>query len=99
MSNRPYIWKGNEETHAYDDLLLLPHYVSPTRPRMAPLERAAQFSPFDALEGYREKITETSRQTSPHSESSESQREEQSCALHQSEKSSKTITRFKFDQK
>ena len=63
MGNRPYTWTGAEESHKYDDIIDLPHYVSPTRPRMDMLERAAQFSPFDALTGYDESIDETARRT------------------------------------
>lgn len=45
----------------YDDILHLPHHVSPTRPRMSMAERAAQFSPFAALSGHDEAIRETVR--------------------------------------
>lgn len=48
----------------YDDILNLPHHVSPTRPRMSMVERAAQFSPFAALSGHDEAIRETWRVTS-----------------------------------
>lgn len=75
MSNRPYTWKGGEETHKYDDIINLPHYVSHTRPHMSMLDRAAQFSPFDALEGYSDEIGETARTTSERMELSESQME------------------------
>ncbi len=47
----------------YDDLLLLPHHVSATRPKMSLIDRAAQFSPFAALTGYDAAIKETARQT------------------------------------
>ena len=63
MGNRPYTWTGHEETHEYDDIIDLPHYVSETRPHMSPLDRAAQFAPYDALNGYSEEITETARRT------------------------------------
>ena len=49
MSNRVYTWTGNEENHDYDEIIGLPHYVSTTRPHMSMIDRAAQFSPFDAL--------------------------------------------------
>lgn len=45
----------------YDDILYLPHHVSPTRQRMTMAERAAQFSPFAALAGHEDAIQETSR--------------------------------------
>lgn len=47
----------------YDDMLHLPHHVSPTRPPMPMKDRAAQFSPFAALTGYDETILETARRT------------------------------------
>lgn len=43
----------------YDDMLGLPHHVSPTRPRMTAHDRAAQFSPFAALTGYEAVIERT----------------------------------------
>ena len=43
----------------YDDMLHLPHHVSPARPRMSAHDRAAQFSPFSALTGYEEVIERT----------------------------------------
>lgn len=36
----------NTNNHQYDDIINLPHYVSPTRPRMSMIDRAAQFSPL-----------------------------------------------------
>ncbi len=50
-------------TGAYDDIINLPHHVSATRPRMAAIDRAAQFSPFAALTGYDAAIKETTRLT------------------------------------
>ncbi len=50
-------------THRYDDIIHLPRHVSPTRPRMSRLERAAQFSPFAALTGYEEAVREEARLT------------------------------------
>lgn len=47
----------------YDDMLYLPHHVSPTRPRMSAIDRGAQFSPFAALVGYDSVIEETARLT------------------------------------
>ena len=37
---------------AYEELLYLPHHVSDVHPRMAMIDRAAQFAPFAALTGY-----------------------------------------------
>jgi hypothetical protein len=50
-------------TGAYDDIINLPHHVSTTRPQMAAIDRAAQFSPFAALTGYDAAIKETARLT------------------------------------
>lgn len=47
----------------YDDILELPHHVSPTRLQMSMLDRAAQFSPFAALTGFDAAIRETGRLT------------------------------------
>ena len=43
----------------YDDIINLPHHVSPTRRQMTMIERAAQFSAFSALKGHDEAIEET----------------------------------------
>ena len=53
--------KGNESK--YDDIIHMPHHVSPTRPPMPMSDRAAQFSPFAALVGYDAAIAETGRHT------------------------------------
>ncbi len=45
----------------YEDIIHLPHHVSPTRPQMPLQDRAAQFSPFAALTGHDEAIQETAR--------------------------------------
>ena len=47
----------------YDDIIDLPHPVSPPRPQMPIADRAAQFSPFAALTGYDDEIKETARLT------------------------------------
>lgn len=47
----------------YDDILHLPHPTSKTHPRMSRQDRAAQFSPFAALVGYEDVITEAGRLT------------------------------------
>ncbi len=47
----------------YEDIIHLPHHVSEKHPRMSMRNRAAQFSPFDALTGYDAAIRETARQT------------------------------------
>ena len=53
--------KINDDPHRYDDILTLPHQVSPTRTPMPRLDRAAQFAPFAALTGYEAVIEETAR--------------------------------------
>ena len=47
----------------YDDIINLPHHVSPARPHMSMTDRAAQFSPFAALTGYDMIIKESGRLT------------------------------------
>lgn len=47
----------------YDDIIALPHHTSQKHPRMAMMDRAAQFSPFAALTGYEDAIEETGRLT------------------------------------
>ena len=47
----------------YDDIINLPHHVSPTRQRMFMHDRAAQFAPFAALVGYDDAVAETARLT------------------------------------
>ena len=52
-----------KDPHRYDDIIDLPHFVSKARKHMSNYDRAAQFSPFDALTGYSEAIDETGRTT------------------------------------
>ena len=47
----------------YEDIINLPHHISPTRQQMPMSDRAAQFSPFAALTGYDAAIKETGRLT------------------------------------
>ena len=47
----------------YGDIIDHEHHTSPRHPRMSRLNRAAQFSPFAALTGYDELITEAARET------------------------------------
>lgn len=44
---------------SYDDIIQLPRHISKKRPKMALINRAAQFSPFAALAGHEEAIEET----------------------------------------
>lgn len=48
-----------KDLHQYDDIINLPHPVSQKHPRMAAIDRAAQFSPFAALTGYEKALEET----------------------------------------
>lgn len=47
----------------YEDIIDLPHHVSTTRPHLTRKQRAAQFSPYAALKGHKEKILEVERET------------------------------------
>ncbi len=47
----------------YADIIDLPHHQSKTRKHMSMHDRAAQFSPFAALSGYDELVTEEARTT------------------------------------
>lgn len=51
----------SEVQQKYEDILNLPHHVSETHPPMPTADRAAQFTPFAALTGYKEAIEETER--------------------------------------
>ena len=43
----------------YDDIIHLPHHVSKRHPQMPMWNRAAQFAPFAALNGFEEAIQNT----------------------------------------
>ena len=60
----------------YDDIINLPHPTSERHPRMPMANRAAQFSPFQALTGYDAAVKETARLTEAKAELTE---EEQSA--------------------
>lgn len=45
----------------YSDIFYMPHWRSPKRTPMSAYERAAQFSSFNALEGYEDMIDEEAR--------------------------------------
>ncbi len=47
----------------YADIIDHPHWQSPTRPHMSLYDRAAQFSPFAALTGYDDMVSEEARLT------------------------------------
>lgn len=52
-----------EAEKKYADIINMPHHVSPNRPRMSDIDRAAQFSPFAALTGYDSTVAEAGRLT------------------------------------
>ena len=45
----------------YSDIFYMPHWQSPKRTPMSAYERAAQFSSFNALEGYEDMVDEEAR--------------------------------------
>ena len=45
----------------YSDIFYMPHWRSPKRTPMSAYERAAQFSSFNALEGYEDMVDEEAR--------------------------------------
>lgn len=47
----------------YNNIMGLPHHVSAKHRHMSMTERAAQFSPFAALNGYEDAVSETARLT------------------------------------
>ena len=60
----------------YDDIIDLPHHVSERHPQMPAMDRAAQFSPFAALTGHRDMITEAERLTEKKIELEEGEQQE-----------------------
>lgn len=65
-----------QKNRRYEDIIDLPHHVSPNRPHMSALERAAQFAPFAALSGYGDAVNETARLTDRRLELDEYAKEE-----------------------
>ncbi len=55
--------RKKKDPNRYKDMYDLPHPVSKKHPHMSIKNRAGQFSPFAALTGYGEAITETARFT------------------------------------
>ena len=60
----------------YEDIIGLPHHVSERHPPMPAGDRAAQFSPFAALTGYGDVLSETVRETERKAELNEDRLEE-----------------------
>ena len=67
---------NEKDTHKYDDIIHLPHHVSPKHPRMSLMNRAAQFSPFAALTGYDDLVSESARETEARRELTEDEKAE-----------------------
>ncbi len=93
-----------EREGLYDDIINLPHPVSKKHPQMPMKNRAAQFSPFAALNGHGAAIRETLRTTEPQRELGESDRETLDKKLaclreHLAERPEVTVTYFLKDGK
>ena len=54
---------SQKDQHRYDDIIDLPYIKSKNRRTMSNYDRAAQFAPFDALDGHDEAMSETARTT------------------------------------
>ena len=65
----------------YADIIGLPHWDSPTHPRMSLRDRAAQFAPYAALVGYGDMVKEEARETGVFKEPGEDEAEELEQAL------------------
>ena len=61
--------------HIYSDIFYMPHWRSPKRTPMSAYERAAQFSSFNALEGYEDMVGEEARVVGTQESLSESEME------------------------
>lgn len=88
----------------YDDIIHLPHHVSPKRAPMSLIDRGAQFSPFAALTGYDAVIQETARLTEQPVELDESSRDVINGQLRQladraGEQPEVAVTYFRFDER
>ena len=60
-----------QNDHQYDDIIMLEYHGSKRHSRMSLLNRAAQFAPFAALDGYDEAIQEAARRAVVSSEASD----------------------------
>ena len=59
----------------YADIIDLPHWQSPTRPRMSLYDRSAQFASYKALSGYEGMVMEEARLTDAELDLSDDERE------------------------
>ena len=64
-----------DDSHAYDDIINLPHHVSGRHPQMSAAQRAMQFASYKALAGYEDMIEETGRLTDFRPDLAEDQKE------------------------
>ncbi len=71
MSQAVRSMMNHKDMYKYQDMIELPHPVSRTHPPMPVLDRAAQFAPFAALDGYDEAIQEAARRAVVSSEASD----------------------------
>lgn len=91
-------------SQSYEDIIDLPHPTSVRHPRMPRISRAAQFSPFAALTGHEEAITETARLTDQKMELTEEAKAEldqiqQMLLEHIAEQPEITVTWFQPDER
>ena len=77
---------GADPRIIYADIIGLPHWDSPTHPRMSLRDRAAQFAPYAALVGYGDMVKEEARETGVFTEPGEDEAEELEQALAQIER-------------
>lgn len=96
--------KKEECSGLYDDIINLPHPVSKKHPPMPMKNRAAQFSPFAALNGHGAAIREVLRETESRRELGEHDREilDRKLAFlqeHLAEQPEVTVTYFLPDSK
>ena len=68
--------KEPDPREVYADIIGHPHWVSPTHPPMSLYDRAAQFSPYAALVGYEDMISEEARSVDSKIELGEEELEE-----------------------
>lgn len=94
----------NQTDWNYEDIVNMPHHVSPIRTQMDISNRAAQFSPFAALSGYDDAVGETARITQDRADLSDEAVADINESLlilmeHASEHPEVTICYFKPDEK
>lgn len=91
-----------KDEHRYDDMLDMPRHCSTLHKHMSLEDRAAQFIPFQAVQGYEDAVIETARLTDEKIELSDSQKQvldEQIQYLQLHPETSVTILYFAKDDK